>query len=113
MPDQAKAFRGDRLRQVRETKGLSQDDVARRLGFSDTQMNKYERGKNSPSVENIIQLAELLEVSADYLLGLTDDPNTFYEVDLTPEEVALITEVRRQSAVNSMRILTDLLAKNG
>jgi transcriptional regulator with XRE-family HTH domain len=85
-------FRGDRLRIARDNNKLTQDDLARDLGFGETQVNKYENNKNDPSAEVIVRLAKRLNVSADWLLGLTNDPHGRAD-SISPEAERFITAV--------------------
>ena len=65
---------GERLREARERAGRQQIDVAVALNRHRTLINKVEQGNSSLSVEGLAKAAVELGVSADYLLGLTDDP---------------------------------------
>ena len=65
---------GERLREARERAGRQQIDVAVALNRHRTLINKVEQGNSSLSVEALAKAAVELGVSADYLLGLTDDP---------------------------------------
>lgn len=66
-------FFRDRVRQAREAQGLSKSELGRRIGVRHVQIIDYENGKKTPSVEHLVALATVLEVSVDYLLGLADD----------------------------------------
>jgi transcriptional regulator with XRE-family HTH domain len=64
---------GSRVKTARERLGWNQAELARRLGASAYGVNLLEQGKTPyPRADRIIALAQLLGVSADYLLGLTD-----------------------------------------
>ena len=65
----------ERLKKLREDLGISQRELARRAGISSAMISLYEAGKKSPTIDVLMKLAVVLEVSADYLLGLTDDPS--------------------------------------
>ena len=65
---------GERLREARKRAGRLQIDVAIALDKHRTLINKVEQGNSSLSVEALAKAAAELGVSADYLLGLTDDP---------------------------------------
>jgi transcriptional regulator with XRE-family HTH domain len=66
---------GSRIRQARERYGMSQVELARRIGVSATALNQIESGKTAdPGVSRIVKIAEILGVSTDYLLQRTDDP---------------------------------------
>ena len=59
---------GDRIRWAREVSGYSQVELARELGISQTILNRYERGKNMPSLFTVATLASKLRLSADYFV---------------------------------------------
>lgn len=100
-----KVFRSDRLRQARESMDLSQDDLADRLGFGASQMNRYENGKQDPSAEMLTRMAAELEVTTDWLLGLSDKPNERVQADdLTSDERNLIASFRKADLETLMRI---------
>ena len=62
----------NRLRELREEKGLTQKELAKQLNMSQTGYSKYETGENDISTRILIILAELYEVSVGYLLGVED-----------------------------------------
>ncbi|MGG1598560.1 helix-turn-helix domain-containing protein [Paenibacillus naphthalenovorans] len=61
----------ERLIALREEKGLSQYDVAERLGIKRPRYNAWEQGLSKPRADMIEKLAELFGVTTDYLLGHT------------------------------------------
>jgi transcriptional regulator with XRE-family HTH domain len=64
----------ERLRAAREAKGWSQTILAQRTGLDLGNINELEQAKKaSVRAESLIPLAEMLGISTDYLLGLTDD----------------------------------------
>lgn len=63
------------LKRFREAQGLSQAAVARTLNIKPPLYQRYEWGKTTPSVEFVIKLSKIYGVSADYLLGLSDEPH--------------------------------------
>lgn len=63
-----------RLRDLREDMDLTQDQLVKKLGMHKTTYTNYEQGKREPPFELIIKLAELYDVSIDYIAGLTDNP---------------------------------------
>ena len=58
-----------RLKRLREDSGLSQREVAERIGVTRAAYNKYERGSSRP-VRKLAELAEIFGVSSDFLLGV-------------------------------------------
>ena len=65
----------ERLKKLREARKLSQRAVALGVGISPAQISRYESGERTPTEEVIRRVAIFFGVSADYLLGLTDDPS--------------------------------------
>jgi transcriptional regulator with XRE-family HTH domain len=63
----------ERLREVRETRGLSQAGLAGKTGLQATAISHFETGTRSPSFDNLKRLADALNVATDYLIGRSDD----------------------------------------
>ena len=61
---------GYALRQVRQTKGLSQAQVAEALNTTQQQYSKYENGIQDISARQVVNLATFYNISADTFLGL-------------------------------------------
>lgn len=64
----------ERLRELRLERGLTQEAVANIIGVKRYSVYTYEKGLNYPEVRNLIILADFFEVSIDYLVGRTDNP---------------------------------------
>ncbi|HRQ49991.1 MAG TPA: helix-turn-helix transcriptional regulator [Agriterribacter sp.] len=60
---------GKKLRECREDKGLSQQELAKTLKTSHSVIGRYERNEVLPSIEIAAKIANALEVSLDYLVG--------------------------------------------
>lgn len=69
-----KKLLGERIKKVRGKK--SQDVFANEIGISRGALSYYENGERQPDAEIIYKICELCNVSADYLLGFTDNPTT-------------------------------------
>lgn len=63
----------ERLRGLREDNDLTQAQVARVLGTSQTMYARYERGANELPVRHLVALCRFYNVSSDFLLGLRPD----------------------------------------
>ncbi|MCD8050958.1 MAG: helix-turn-helix domain-containing protein [Clostridiales bacterium] len=63
-----------RIRDLREDHDYTQEYVAKKLGTSQTMYARYERAANELPIHHLLTLCELYHVSADYILGLTDEP---------------------------------------
>ena len=64
----------NRLVELRKKNGLSQEELAMKLGLSRQAVSKWERAESSPDTDNLICLAKLYNVSLDDLLKTDDDP---------------------------------------
>lgn len=62
----------ERFNEVLKTSAKTQTQIARELNITKQSVNDYKMGKSVPSIETLYLLCKILEVSADYLLGLTD-----------------------------------------
>lgn len=69
-----KAFRGDRLRELRLERGWPQDDTAFKLGITPATLSRFETGKRQPDPSTLVLLADTFDVTVDYLLGRVEDP---------------------------------------
>lgn len=61
-----------RLKELREINGLSQKQLAEKVGYKSNTICRWERGERDPSSRNLIKLADLFNVSIDYLLERSD-----------------------------------------
>ena len=68
---------GERLRLLRQTKGLSQMEFAKQIKLSKSSVNMYERCEREPSLETIERIADYFNVDLDYLLGKSDFTNKY------------------------------------
>ena len=64
----------EKLRRLRENMGLQQKEVADRLGVNPSAVTRWESGEKRPDLVNLVKLADLYNVSLDYLMGRTDNP---------------------------------------
>ena len=69
---------GQKLTMARKSLGITQLDLAQKLGMTQGRLSLYERGKREPDVEAIRLLAEALGVRADWLIGLTENPQEVF-----------------------------------
>ena len=63
----------ERLKDLRKQAGLTQVDVAEKLGISQPAYASWERGVKKPTQENLVKIAQILNVSVDYLVGNSDE----------------------------------------
>lgn len=60
------------LRELRESKNLTQTELSKKLLIDQRSLSFYEIGKYEPNIETIIRIAKYFNISTDYLLGLTN-----------------------------------------
>lgn len=60
---------GERITQLRKQQNLSQDELAKKAQVSRTIIGNYERNSNTPSIEVLIKLSKVFNVSLDFLIG--------------------------------------------
>jgi transcriptional regulator with XRE-family HTH domain len=88
---------GNRLKSLRNIKGLSQRQLAKILNVAPSTLAMYELDKREPDYETLKKIADFFEVTTDFLLGRSNDPNLFnrdkiaegnsnYKVQDLPEE---------------------------
>ncbi|MBQ8229325.1 MAG: helix-turn-helix transcriptional regulator [Clostridia bacterium] len=63
---------GTKLKELRKEKILTQQELAKSIDLSQSTISCWENGKRTPTVSALIKLCLLFNVSANYLLGLTD-----------------------------------------
>lgn len=66
---------GDRIKEERTLKQMTQKELSKFLGVSPSTVGMYEQNRRQPDSETIIKLSEIFNVSTDYLLGRTDIKN--------------------------------------
>ena len=84
----------DRIKQLRETAGLSQAALAKRLGITRSSVNAWEMEITVPSTQYIVELARLFKVSTDYLLGV-DTTSTVNVSGLSESDILIVNELVR------------------
>ncbi len=113
MPDTYPAMVGKRLKAAREARKMTQKDVVKRADpsgrFDSNVYGRYERGVSLPTAEMLVQVCKALEISADYVLGLTDDmsPKGKGIKGLTHRELQIVLALRE----NDLLALTRLAAE--
>lgn len=79
----------DRIKALREQKGLTQSELAKQLGITRSSVNAWEMGISVPSTQYLVALTNIFNVSADYLLGLGRSASVSVE-GLTEKDIQLV-----------------------
>ena len=82
----------DRIKALRESRGWTQAELARRMNMTRNGINSWEQGLSMPSPQSLVDLARLFSVSTDYLLG-EEKHNTVNVTGLDEKDVALIAQL--------------------
>lgn len=67
---------GDRIKQICDQRGLTQRELARRVNVTEVSMSRYINGFREPKARVIVDIANALDVTTDYILGRTDENDT-------------------------------------
>ncbi|MDG1315084.1 MAG: helix-turn-helix transcriptional regulator [Flavobacteriaceae bacterium] len=94
---------GERLLSTRKKKKISQDELAKQIGVHAPVIGRYERDEVKPSIETAFKIAKALEVSLDYLTGLSD-------VKLDKNIVDIITNLQKLDNQDKEHIFTTINA---
>lgn len=99
-------MRPDRLKATRVKSGHTQESLAEILGTDKRAISRWESGTFTPNADTLIQIAKALDVSADYLLGLSDDPTPHMRIDnMTEDERRVVAAMRRGDKLQAIRVL--------
>jgi HTH-type transcriptional regulator, competence development regulator len=97
-------LQADRMKTLRQQKRLTQDRFAELLGTNIRMIARYEAGETDPAGDVIARMADIFEVSADYLLGRTDNPAPCDQPkDLNLKEQQILAALRRGDALEAIR----------
>ena len=112
----------DTLKYLRAEKGLTQTQLAKMLEITQDSISLWEKGKRTPDTQYIVKLADVFEVSTDYLLGRSDDFGNVTVQSSVPalpaKERELLTTFRRLSndyqtlALSTLKNWADMPAQN-
>lgn len=62
----------ERLKEIRKQKNMNQKEFAELFGVNQKMISNYETGRNEPSIELLIKIADYFKISIDYLVGRYD-----------------------------------------
>ena len=90
-----------KIKEIRESLGYSQKDLAGLLGVSPSNIYNYENNRTEPSIDMLVKLSSVLNVSTDELIGI-DSFKTHINTNLSPAETLSADE---KTMLNSFRNL--------
>ena len=86
---------GERIKELRQNAGLTQQQLADRIWVSKAAISNYELYERNPSPEILVKLAKVFHVSVDYLLGIEEKSQTLDLSGLTDEDVQVLENGKR------------------
>ena len=90
---------GSRIKELRVSQKITQNDFASRLGVTKSAISSYENGSRLPSHDILIKISRIFKVSTDYLLGCVDEKSQTVNVSgLSDEQIDSI-----KSSINTFR----------
>ena len=96
---------GERIRYLRESKGMTQEELGEKIGVQKSAIRKYEKGEvQNIKRSNIKKLADIFGVSPTYLMCLEDEQQTAEEQNLSTE-VKFLEDIQSRYGKNAVKIL--------
>lgn len=101
-------MRADRLKATRVRSGYTQEALAQEIGTDKKQISRWEGGIFTPNTETLIKIAQILNISTDYLLGLSDDPMPNMRIDnMSDDERRVVAAMRRGEKLEAIRVIAN------
>ncbi len=92
-----------RLKEARKAKGMTQENLGKEIGVTKVSICCYENGSRTPTLDTLIDLANVLSVEITYLLGVDKfevaENDSQYGINLSKEEIQLIKELRKETVL--------------
>jgi len=111
---------GQRIRNLRKEKKMTQQELANKLNLAKSTISQYENNVNEPDNDTIRKIADVFDVSVDYLLGRSDYPRKLngntgssdtsshviqvagQEIEISSEELKILMEMRKHPKFAAM-----------
>lgn len=104
---------GKRIKQLRQEKGWSQDELAFHAQIDGRQISRYENDKVTPSVEVVVKLATAFDVSADHLLFDNAPKRPLHEpTSKLSEKIMSLDNLSEEDEASLLHVLSAIDAKN-
>lgn len=86
---------GDKLKELRTERNMTQEDLAKRLDIVKATVSGYETSQTYPSIEVLLKLCDIFDVTSDYLLGRSES-RVLLKSDLTDEQIFIVQRLIRE-----------------
>ena len=105
-------LQAERLRNLRLKNNYTYASLAKVIDLNMRQIVRYEDGEADPSSDVVTRMADVFNVSTDYLLGRTDDPTPpAHTSDLTTSEQSILAALRRDDPLTAIKLIIQTLDK--
>lgn len=88
-------------------KGIKPNPLAQKIGISSGVISKWKNENTLPNGENLVKIADYLDVSVDYLLGRTDDPHFGQQKNELIALINQLTPAEQDKVITFYRLLKD------
>ena len=86
---------GDRLKQIRTEKKISQKELSTLLGVTPASLSAYERGTKKPSLNVLVDIAKKCDVSLDWLCGLCENKTNSKDINTYSDIIELLVQISK------------------
>lgn len=101
-------YDGNRIKQLREARNLSREELSELLDISDSTIKRHETQASIPSGADTLKYAEFFQVSTDYILGNSDTPiSSIEESGLSDKERKIIFSYRQDNLRQLLKTILD------
>lgn len=94
---------GKRLKELRKSKNLTQEQLGSLLNVTKVSICCYEKGTRIPSLDTLVDIANLFKVDLDYLVGndsyIVSDEDKEYGMSVSKEEINFLKELRKHTDI--------------
>ena len=103
---------GERIKELRKEHGWSQGELAEHVGGDARQISRYENGRITPSLDAVARIAEVLNVSLDYLVIENAPRRPLHITDNgIAERLGVLDELTAEDRAALLNVLDALVAK--
>ena len=71
----------ERLYNIRKLRGITQAELAQRIGVSNSTVGMYEQGRREPCLSMLKKICEVMDVTSDYLIGVVQEPESSVDIE--------------------------------
>jgi len=96
----------ERIFALMKQRGITQYRLSKDIGISESILSSWKMNTRKPSTDLLVKIAEYFNVSTDYLLGITANPETTKEKDYSKDETDLISTYRQLTPNSKQIVLT-------